>query len=401
MFIIFNFLLMLLVAVYTLWRLVAALPLAFGVKMLLSALVFLLAQKTVIMRLLWPMDFATSLPAFVPMSLNFLHIFLIILFLVSVAMDIVFFLGKLVHIKKGMGHSFLTGSVLVLMTLFSVGYGTWQAIKAPTVREVSLNVSHLDDLAPDLEGFRIAQVSDIHINSTFQGERLRRIVEETNALNADLIVLTGDIVDDSVKNIREDANMLKDFKAPHGVLLIMGNHEYIRGYEEWLAAFREMGIDILLNEHRIVTRGKSALVVAGLTDRAAISRGYEAPNPYKALQDAPERAVRLVLSHQPSTFHQSVEAGADIQFSGHTHGGVAFFLKSIIARVNAGFVHGLYSLEDALLYVSAGTGLWDGFLLRLGVPSEITLFTLHGKPEEQEKEQKEETEEITKALSTG
>ncbi len=115
------------------------------------------------------------------------------------------------------------------------------------------------------------------------------------------------------------------------------------------------------------------MVIAGLPDPTEKRFGGPGPDFEAALKGAPDTA-RVLLAHQPGGARE--HQGVDMQLSGHTHGGLIFFLKSLIARFNAGFVNGEYDVDGLKLYVHPGTGLWNGFSYRLGVPSEITRFIL-------------------------
>ena len=137
-----------------------------------------------------------------------------------------------------------------------------------------------------------------------------------------------------------------------------------------------MGMRVLINQHEVIDIGGQQLVVAGLADLKALVYGMEGPDAQKALAGAPENAPIVLLSHQPITARQNQQVGADIQLSGHTHGGMIRGFDRLIERFNDGFVSGLYSLGTMQLYVNNGTGLWNGFPIRLGVPSEITEFVL-------------------------
>jgi len=379
MFILTVFSLMFGMALYLVLRLVRPLPVPCSVKIALGLFVFLLAQKTLLMRFLWPALSSIPIPPLLQLGLSVVYAALIIAFLLSLTADVACILAIIFRSRLTLEHTKNSLATLAFATLCISTFGVWQALSVPKVREVTLYVPHLEDLAPDLEGMRIAHISDMHIGPVFRGAWLARVVEATNAAKPDLVVLTGDIVDAKVEAISDEVQLLRRFSAPLGTIMSVGNHEYISGFDEWVRVLRELGIRVLLNEHTILTEGKSALVVAGVTDPAAEYRGGELPNPYKALQGAPSNALRIMLAHQPALFEQSVDAGADIQLSGHTHGGTIFFLQALVASLNGGFIQGLYEHEDALLYVNTGAGLWDGFPLRLGVPSEIVILTLQAK----------------------
>ena len=120
------------------------------------------------------------------------------------------------------------------------------------------------------------------------------------------------------------------------------------------------------------------LAIAGVTDTAALNWGLEGPDPEKALSGLSKDITKLMLSHRPSLAPESAKAGASLQLSGHTHGGLILPVTPLIAAFNGGYVSGPYTVDGMPLYVSSGSGLWGGIPLRLFVPSEITLITLTG-----------------------
>ena len=135
-----------------------------------------------------------------------------------------------------------------------------------------------------------------------------------------------------------------------------------------------LGIRMLHNEH--VLTGGDAVVLAGVTDPVAGIMGKEVPDIRKALAGAPEKGVRILASHQPRLAPEAAAHGVDLQVSGHTHGGMIAGIDRLVARFNEGFVSGLYTVGGMKLYVSNGAGIWNGFPIRIGVPSEIVLIRL-------------------------
>jgi predicted MPP superfamily phosphohydrolase len=135
---------------------------------------------------------------------------------------------------------------------------------------------------------------------------------------------------------------------------------------------------MLHNDHRTIAGpGGAKLVIAGVPDPALRRFGAKGPDFGKALENAPRDAVRIMLAHQPDG--ESGNDGIDLKLSGHTHGGMLFFLKTLLAHFNGGLVHGLYEVKGMQIYVSPGTGVWAGFSCRLGVPSEITRIVLRAE----------------------
>ncbi|MDB5838235.1 MAG: metallophosphoesterase [Herminiimonas sp.] len=240
----------------------------------------------------------------------------------------------------------------------------------------------IDGLPSALHGFRIAQISDIHIGPTIRRNYLRRIVAAVNRLQADMVAITGDLVDGSVTELAAHVAPLADLSSRHGTYFVTGNHEYYSGADAWIAQLRKLGIRVLLNSHIVLRHGDSRsgtdalAVVAGVTDYNA---GHFDPahrtDPQAAMAGAPGNAgVRLLLAHQPRSAEAAAAAGFDLQLSGHTHGG-QFLPWNFFVRFQQPFVAGLHRLKNLWVYTSRGTGYW-GPPKRFGAPSEITLLRL-------------------------
>ncbi|MBD5608352.1 MAG: hypothetical protein HDQ93_05820 [Desulfovibrio sp.] len=172
---------------------------------------------------------------------------------------------------------------------------------------------------------------------------------------------------------------LADLKAEYGVFGVTGNHEYYWNAAEWTDAIKGLNVRMLNNEHYVANIRGESLIIAGLPDLAAANFGFEPPNLDTALAGAPE-AIRILLEHQPR-WSRDYSSKVDLHLSGHTHGGIIFFLKPLIAKFNNGYVQGLYPVNASTLYVSSGTGIWNGFSFRLGVPAEITEIILKSAQE--------------------
>jgi len=171
---------------------------------------------------------------------------------------------------------------------------------------------------------------------------------------------------------------LADLKAKYGVILTPGNHEYYSGLQQWLPVFQSLGMRVLMNENTQIRVSGTPLAIAGVTDTAALNWGLEGPDPEKALSGLSKDIAKIMLSHRPSLASESAKAGASLQLSGHTHGGLVLPIAPLIAAFNGGYVSGPYTVDGMPLYVSRGSGLWGGMPLRLFVPSEITFITLTG-----------------------
>jgi hypothetical protein len=242
-------------------------------------------------------------------------------------------------------------------------------------RIVSVEVP-LANLPLALQGFSIAQISDVHVGSQIKQKYVDAIVDAVNGLDPDLIAVTGDLVDGSVHDLSSHIAPLGRLSARHGAFVVTGNHEYYSGERAWTAEFRRLGLHVLLNEHVVVRHGGSPLVVAGVTDYSAHHFDPEQrSDPVAALWGAPADAgAKILLAHQPRSAAAAATAGFDLQLSGHTHGG-QFWPWNLFVRFQQPFTAGLHRLNHLWIYISRGTGYW-GPPNRFGAPSEITLLRL-------------------------
>lgn len=259
----------------------------------------------------------------------------------------------------------------VCLALSLGAFGTWQAVKVPAPRTVEMRLANLPAA---LDGFSIVQLTDIHIGPILRRDWLAQVVKITNGLQPDLIVLTGDYIDGYASEIARELEPLADLKARYGVFGTTGNHEYYWNMPEWRRELENLKITFLDNAHRSFKINGETIVLAGIPDLSADRFGFRGPDLKAALEDAPE-AIRILLSHQPKLARDYLSE-VDLILSGHTHGGLMFFLQPLIARFNSGFVAGLYPVDGKNIYVSSGTGLWNGFSCRIGVPAEITRLVL-------------------------
>jgi hypothetical protein len=234
------------------------------------------------------------------------------------------------------------------------------------VKEVSID---FPDLPPAFDGYRIVQLSDIHASAAARADRTAGIVQQVNALNPDLVAITGDFVDGPVHLRAADILPLAKLRAADGVVGCTGNHEYYSGYGFWRTVFHRCGIKMLENDRRTVRRGEDAIAVIGQNDPVSFNTDITA-----ACAGAPP--FRILLAHRPTRLADHAALGISLQLSGHTHGGAILGFDKLVARANEGHVRGLYREDGITLYVNAGTGQWAGFPTRLGVSPEITCLTL-------------------------
>lgn len=251
--------------------------------------------------------------------------------------------------------------------------GLINARRLPRVVNVEVPIDGLPDA---LHGFTIAQISDIHVGPTIKRGYLDAIVDAVNALQADMIAVTGDLVDGSVARLAPHTAPLARLSARHGAYFVTGNHEYYSNAHAWIAEVRRLGLTVLLNAHHVLRHQGASLVVAGVTDFMAHHfDDAHRSDPHAALAGAPaDAAVRVLLAHQPRSADAAADAGFDLQLSGHTHGG-QFFPWNLFVPLQQPYTAGLNRLRTLWIYTSRGTGYW-GPPKRLGAPSEITRLRL-------------------------
>ncbi len=284
------------------------------------------------------------------------------------------------HPLKALNEKKVTVGIF-LISFLATSYGLWHSLEDPVVKELTVSVK---DLPQELSGIKIAQLSDLHQANVFGPERLRRIVNQTNALGADLIVITGDFVDGTVQKRGPELIALKDLRSPLGVFACEGNHEHYVDYDGWMKFLPTLGLTLLRNEHTVLSYHGKDFVLYGVTDRAAERFDREMPDAVKALKGAPETELIISLAHQPRHTKWVLETPTDLMLSGHTHGGQTYLWSIVVAAFNLGYVRGLYSVErndggETQMYVHSGTGFWTGFLERIGTDNEIVLITLKSK----------------------
>ncbi|MEE3188833.1 MAG: metallophosphoesterase [Candidatus Neomarinimicrobiota bacterium] len=272
-------------------------------------------------------------------------------------------------IKKSISISMITlaGSATV--------YGFYSARKGPFIIKHDIYIKNLPEA---YENFSIAQISDLHVGPTIKRPYVEDVLEKISHLNPDFIAVTGDLVDGSVKYLRSDLQPLKDMIAPYGTFFVTGNHEYYSGVDQWLDETDRLGMKNLINTNEIISKSGDEIAIAGITDLNAhqINLSHRS-DPELALASLPKDIIKIVLAHQPNSIHAVHKVGADLQLSGHTHGG-QFWPFTYPVKLASTYIAGYYDHFGTQIYVNRGTGYW-GPPLRIGVPAEITLIRLKKK----------------------
>jgi predicted MPP superfamily phosphohydrolase len=248
----------------------------------------------------------------------------------------------------------------------TVIYGLVHVARGPFVKRVQIALARLPAAG---DGYTIVQLTDVHIGRVL-GERFAAdVVAQVNELEPDLIVITGDLIDGRLEELRPHVEPLRRLRAKDGVYAVTGNHEYYWNPGAWLDHLRSLGMCILRNEH---VRVADILELAGVDDSSAtedVARAVKGCDPSLPI---------VLLAHHPRTVARAAAAGVDLQLSGHTHGGQLLPL-GWLSRLFDPLVAGLARFGETWLYVSEGTGFW-GPPMRVGTSSEITHLTLVRPP---------------------
>jgi predicted MPP superfamily phosphohydrolase len=254
----------------------------------------------------------------------------------------------------------------------TVGIGMGNALGPPDLLRVPVR---LRKLAPSLDGFRIAVVSDIHLGPLTGPSHTSRIVRMINASSPDLVVIVGDLVDGTVDELGTAAEPLQDLVSREGSFFVTGNHEYFSGSPaDWLRELEKWGVQPLRNENTVIRRGDGAFDLAGVNDLSGRSTD-DGPDFDRALSGLPDARPTVLLAHQPVQVSEAAARGVDLQISGHTHGGQLWPFNYVVG-LQQGAVSGMSTVDGTQLYVTRGAGFW-GPPVRVGAPPDITVLSLH------------------------
>ncbi|HYI00985.1 metallophosphoesterase [Hyalangium sp.] len=272
------------------------------------------------------------------------------------------------------------GRAVPFVAMGTSSAGVVSGISGFEVRELEVR---LRDLPAALEGFRIGQITDIHVGPFITTDYLRAAVEAMNSAGVHLQVMTGDLIDD-LSQVDGTMEALGACQAPHGMLAILGNHEHWRGLESILEGYESLAkrgakVRLLVDESHVLEHGGERLRVVGvdypMSRRNPLLRAQQMRRSADvAFQGTSPGEMTLCLAHHPSFFPYAAERGAHLTLAGHTHGGQVAFFGVPLFWFAFEFMLGRYKQKDSHLYVSGGTGHWLPF--RLGVPTEVTILTL-------------------------
>jgi predicted MPP superfamily phosphohydrolase len=228
---------------------------------------------------------------------------------------------------------------IIVCAFVGAAAGAVTAMREPRIERRELR---LPRWPAALDGFRIVQISDVHIGPILDRRFAAAVVERCNALAPDLIVITGDLVDGHVALVGAEVAPFAGLRAVHGAYFVTGNHDHYSGADAWVARVGELGIRPLRNERVTIARDGAAFDLAGVEDHHThlVSRTQREDLP-RALAGRDVARPVILLAHDPLTFRAAARQGVDLQLSGHTHGGQIWPFRYMV-RLSTPYVVGHY-----------------------------------------------------------
>lgn len=251
---------------------------------------------------------------------------------------------------------------LVLAILVSA-YAWYEGTKLPVVKNLEIYSGKID------REYKILQINDVHLHGSKPVSRVEKLVALANSVHADVIVMPGDIIDDSVGSLTEHIKALSKLQAPYGIYVSAGNHEYYNGLIPAQWQFEQIGFRLLSEKGERI--GDTDIYLAGIPDNPSYRQKKEFPH---ILTGSEPEDYKILLAHNPTLAKDYLNLGFDLQLSAHTHGGQIFPFHIPVKMVN-NYLSGKYEIDGRILYISNGAGYW-GPPMRLFAPSDITVITL-------------------------
>ena len=324
-----------------------------------------------LMGIALPLSFLFGRTFYIPtLSFAFNALFGLCFLLFICAFPIFFLLPAFVRLpnkwrlllEKGEAY-YLAASIFFVISSFAMG------LLPPSVVHTSIHLPNLP-----MERLKVVQLSDMHLGPILRTTFARQVVEQVNLLRPDLIVITGDLVDQKTKNLLEPLAELAHLKARLGVYFCLGNHEYYANdIANLLAQLKQLGITPLVNEGRQIGDGEQKINLIAIADKMGSRFQDYRPDMPATLSSIDDRFPTILLSHHPID-PASLEKKVDLILSGHTHGGQVMPFDIPVMMVHR-FLEGLYQVKDGSLYVNRGTGFW-GPPIRFPAGGEISELVL-------------------------
>jgi predicted MPP superfamily phosphohydrolase len=278
-------------------------------------------------------------------------------------------------VEAGAGAARVQALLILGLAAGALWRGAGELRRGPQVTRVAVRIANWPAA---LDGFRIVQISDIHIGPILDRRFAAELTARVNALAPDLIAVTGDLVDGDVRHVGEEVAPFGELRARYGTYFVTGNHDHYSGADPWVARITALGMRPLRNQRVAIGDGDAGFDLAGVEDHHAhLVSATHRSDLGAALAGRDPRRPLVLLAHDPQTFHEASKRGVDLQLSGHTHGGQIWPFRYLV-RLSTPFVAGYYRRGDAQLYVSRGSGFW-GPALRLFAPAEIVEVTIRSE----------------------
>ncbi|EAK0794016.1 metallophosphoesterase [Campylobacter lari] len=259
-------------------------------------------------------------------------------------------------------------SWLIILAISLIFKGFINAISLPKIKEICIKNKKIK------KDLNIALISDVHLGKNLGKEFLQGLIGKINTLNADIIIIAGDLIDADIASMSY-IDLLENFKSKYGTYFVYGNHEYYNDINAISKKLKTLKNFKVLEDESI---DFGDFTLSGTLDLAAKRLGFKESNIEKIKTQINQEKVNILITHQPKYVKTYDVSGFDLILSGHTHAG-QIFPFSLLVYLEQGFVHGLYKLsKDSLLYVSSGAGFW-GPAVRFLAPSEIALIKLKGE----------------------
>ncbi|MFP4084119.1 MAG: metallophosphoesterase [Desulfonatronovibrio sp.] len=264
--------------------------------------------------------------------------------------------------------SFAVGGLVILCSGLIVIYGFYEASRPVQVTGYKFETSEVP------EDVRLVFLSELHLGVQNSCRRLERLIELIDEQEADLVVFGGDVFNDHLEWMEDEAVQLEKLSAPLGKFAVLGNHEFYAGLEESLDLFRQAGITIIDDEH--IYLDELNLVLTGVTDpaRHASPRDHQERVVRRLVRDIVPGKFNTLVSHRPWGFDYAAQSGVDLQLAGHTHNGQIFPFRYFV-KTQFQYVYGLYASKESSLVVTSGAGSW-GPPIRVLAPAEITVIDI-------------------------
>ena len=331
-------------------------------KVLGFILCFLIAILPIFASRHWANTYGKFFP-FVENLSYFIYIFAVILFSCTFIRDFIWFVLYFLRLFPSPFNPLILAKVNIATVIFVFFCSIWslyEGIKVPDEKHLVLSSPKIS------QEKTIVVLSDLHISRTTNPQKIKEIVNKTNSIKPDIILLAGDIVDDDLKTIQKTTSLLGDLNAKQGVYFVSGNHEFYIGYSSAMKTLEQTGMTSLENKKIQI---EPYFYLTGVSDIPTTTRFGKKSKLNDLFSDIPSSAYTLFASHSPTP----LDLPFDLQVSGHTHGGQIFPFHFLSWLGNHHLLSGFYPNER--IYVSPGSGQW-GPQMRFLSPSEITVLHL-------------------------